>query len=506
LRGVILTLITGRFVDSGGLEINGGVIVKLDAPFVDISTDPDSLYTQQERDFAIVNGLLPIVSGSTRGIVLPQTATQNLTYSFNLYRNVQLTDYYFQDGRSFEGVSHLHTDGLYYTGASHSLDSVRLDRVDSTQKQTIGYPFHAVVPNVAIAEFTALIPSQIATDKLPSTIQQITEILINTPQYLALLTQAKWKGAYDPAQIYRKFEEVFYAGSSWIYVNDIPTAGNTPNTGAYWQLRSLKGDAGGTGGNATPYDATGWNNQSWAPSAGVLRNIIEQLAKSSQLASYALINTPALVSPTRTANPSNADRSLALASTQWVGTNFATLVDAALSGSPSVPLPATSDASNRIASTQWVINYLASLAITQRPYVLARKTASQSLTTGTFTAIVFDTKPADSDNTFTASTGTFVAPSNGYYEFSLTVQLSITGTAAYDVVTAYTISGANTVIAQDNSIASTVATSVYTRSGTKSTFLTAGQSVTFRVFANTNGNTIAIAPTATEVSIKKLII
>jgi hypothetical protein len=49
----------------------------------------------------------------------------------------------------------------------------------------------------------------------------------------------------------------YYTGT----FNADPTAGQTPslvNT-AYWQILAQLGDPGGTGGNDTAYDATGWN-------------------------------------------------------------------------------------------------------------------------------------------------------------------------------------------------------------------------------------------------------
>ena len=506
-----MVLITGIFLDSGGVPIaSGGLTVKLDAPIIDVTTVPDSLYTQTERSFPIVNGLLPTI-GSTQGITLPQTATKNTTYSFTVYQTTTTPTYYFQDGRYYDGIAHLFSDGFYWSGVSHSAASIRLDRVDTSAQTIVIATFHSIVPNVAQVDFAQLLPVRVATDKLPTTIRELAEVLVNTPQYLALLTQAKWQGVYNPLQLYAKYDEVFYSGSSWIFINSIPTVGQTPSTlnTTYWNVRVAKGDPGGTGGQDTPFDPTGWDGQTWAPTANVLRDYLITLATQAQLVIYAPKATPQLTAPTLLASPANSDRSLAIPSTQWVGGNFATIDGAILTGNIAVPLQATADRSNKPSSTQWVDNYFVSKNLVNSPYFIARKTTLQTLISG-FNVLTYDSKLADTNNAFNLTTGTFTIPAlfSGLYELTHGVVFQRTaGAAIYDVYTQVLVNG---VVAHNIEYQSGINTTGVFLTGTKMFYLNAGDTAQFRCFVTLNGNTIVSDNTTTnnmltECSGKKLL-
>jgi len=487
-----MVLITGIFLDSGSVPIvSGGLTVKLDAPIIDTSTTPDSLYTQTERSFPIVNGLLP-TNGATQGITLPQTATKNTTYSFTVYQTTTAPTYYFQDGRYYDGISHLYSDGFYWSGVSHSTASIRLDRVDTTAQTIVIATFHSIVPNVAQVDFAQLIPVRVSTDKLPTTIQELAGVLVNTPQYLALLTQTHWQGTYNPLQLYAEYDQVFYAGSGWIFINSVPTVGQTPSTlnTAYWNVLASKGDPGGTGGQDTPFDATGWLGQMWAPTANALRNYLVTLATQAQLAIYAPKATPQLTAPTLLASPANADRSLAIPSTQWVGSNFATIDSATLTGNIAVPLQAAADRSNRPSSTQWVDNYFVSKALTNAPYFVARKTSNQSLVDGANT-LVYDLKLADTSNAFNLTTGTFTVPAGfgGTYEFTHAVYFErVSGSTTFNIFIELLLSNGITYRLANFS---QVNFGSALESATKMLVLASGDTVQFRAFTSLNSNVIS---------------
>jgi len=485
-----MVLITGIFLDSGSVPIvSGGLTVKLDAPIIDTSTTPDSLYTQTERSFPIANGLLP-TNGATQGITLPQTATKNTTYSFTVYQSTTAPTYYFQDGRYYDGISHLYTDGFYWSGVSHSTASIRLDRVDTTAQTIVIATFHAIVPNVAQVDFAQLLPVRVSTDKLPTTIQELAGVLVNTPQYLALLTQVHWQGTYNPLQLYAEYDQVFYAGSGWIFINSVPTVGQTPSTinTAYWNVLASKGDPGGTGGQDTPFDATGWLGQTWAPTANALRNYLVTLATQAQLATYAPKATPQLTAPTLLANPANSDRSLAIPSTQWVGSNFATLDSATLTGNIAVPLAAVADVSNKPVSTQALANYVAANNLLSTVYFIARKTDSQALISGSNT-IVYSSKIADTNNAFNLATGTFTVPTgkDGLYRFTHAVYSERTaGSTQYDFFVELLIGTITYRLSADS-----INVAGILRSADKLIYLTAGQTVVFRVTLGFTASTIA---------------
>jgi hypothetical protein len=69
------------------------------------------------------------------------------------------------------------------------------------------------------------------------------------------------QGAYAAGTVYSKGQVVTYAGSSYIFINNVPSAGKTPpeNLATYWLILSSKGDTGATGatGATGPQGETG---------------------------------------------------------------------------------------------------------------------------------------------------------------------------------------------------------------------------------------------------------
>lgn len=56
-----------------------------------------------------------------------------------------------------------------------------------------------------------------------------------------------YRGVYSAATTYYKGDKVTYGGSSWVYINDVPEAGHTPEVGVYWGIDAEKGDPGDGG-------------------------------------------------------------------------------------------------------------------------------------------------------------------------------------------------------------------------------------------------------------------
>ena len=59
-----------------------------------------------------------------------------------------------------------------------------------------------------------------------------------------------WKGTYKQATTYRKYDNVLYNGSSYIYINDTPSSGKVPTNDTYWNCIAH----GGTGGGTSDYN------------------------------------------------------------------------------------------------------------------------------------------------------------------------------------------------------------------------------------------------------------
>lgn len=419
-----MVLLTGFFRDSGGNPIASGILsIRLDAPLFDFAATPDALYLQQAAEFAITNGAIGTIN-------LVESATQQVSYEFTLLINVQSVEFYFANGDRYDGPTLLHTDGKYYTGLAYRVGvSVELDRFVRVTPRQIDQ-FHAIVPDSASVEYSALVPTRVSTDKLPTTIRQLAELLINTQQYRqALRGGPNSAGTFNPTVFYALDDWVAYDGSSYVYVNPLTTRGNYPHNATYWQLVASKGANGtGTNGNGTPYNATTWDGQTDAPSRNAVRGIIEQLARSTQLTALAPIVSPTFTgSPNRSSNPLTGDRSTQIPTTQWMGNEFAPINNANLTGNPIVPTQALTNNSARIANTQWVRSFVSSPAFT------AEKTTNQTLTNSS-NVLVFTAKALDTDNAFNIATGTFTAPIDGWYEFYATAYIDRTGGTQFDVV------------------------------------------------------------------------
>lgn len=353
-----MTQIVGTLRDSANNLLSGQLQVTLDAPLVDTSTNPSSLLVASTYTATITNGAI--------AINLPQSQTSNLTYHFVFNTLSAFEQFYFNNGNLYVGATHQHTDGNYYTGTIHTTDSQLLNRV-VTQSPTPVFDFHAIVPNVATVDFASLLPTGITTDILDTSLQRLADILTSNINYRTLIQGGPTpRGAYSQTQYYIYGDLVTYSGGSYVYIYPLSTVGNVPTVNSnntYWQLIAAQGNTGaGTTGNPNAYDAAAWQNQVDAPSRGTVRDIIEQLARVSQLANYALLNSPVFTgNPQRNASPLSGDSSGAIPTTSWVAGNFASLTNAVFTNPPAVPTPATTNISQAAANTNWVNNFVNSI-------------------------------------------------------------------------------------------------------------------------------------------------
>lgn len=54
-----------------------------------------------------------------------------------------------------------------------------------------------------------------------------------------------WKGTYKQSATYRKYDNVLYNGSSYIYINDTPSKNHLPTDENYWNIIAHAGTGGG---------------------------------------------------------------------------------------------------------------------------------------------------------------------------------------------------------------------------------------------------------------------
>ncbi|UFW82881.1 hypothetical protein BjapCC829_23110 [Bradyrhizobium barranii] len=65
--------------------------------------------------------------------------------------------------------------------------------------------------------------------------------------YLGIYKAFQLKGAYNNATTYSYGDVQTTSGSSYVYINDTPSAGHAAPNATYWNLLAAKGDVGGTG-------------------------------------------------------------------------------------------------------------------------------------------------------------------------------------------------------------------------------------------------------------------
>lgn len=463
--------IVGKILDSGKTPIAGELIVTLDAPLVDISDNPDALHVLAPHSFSIVSGVLT-------GVDIAESQTKNITYHFVVNAIAQQTDYYLPDGTQYTGPVVLQ-GGNYYTGTFY--DSETSQRVGQvlTDIRTPVLDFHAIAPNQATVEFASLIPTGISRDTLPTTVRQVAEILTNDPDYvLAIRGGPRFKGIYSSATYYQRDDAVTYGGSSWIYINDTPKVNETPSlVNTNWQILAQKGDPGGTGGNDTAYNATGWDGATDAPSRNAVRDIIEQLARTTQLSAYALLNSPTFTGNPNTPTPLSTATGTEIINASWARSLFALINSPNLTGNPSAPTQSTTDESGKLATTQYVKNKIFDGAA-----FCAQKTTDQTLSTGA-NVLNFNQELIDNKNAFTPSTSTFTAPGDGWYEFTLTCRIERSGGTTISSFLGTIFVGTEEYRFWETS--GTQASMAY--SGAIQIYLTSGQTAQFKISVNSDG-------------------
>jgi hypothetical protein len=414
-----MTAITGTIKDSGGVALSGRLRVTLDAPLIDSTTTPDTVYVAEPRDFTITSGAV--------SLALLESETSNVTYHFEFYSSESVTRYYLQDGGLYSGPKVLHTDSRWYTGQTYTVDSLLLSEQAETI-ETLVSDFRAIVPNQASVDYAQLLPTGIAKDTLDTAIQRLAEILTTNLDYAqALRGGPRSRGTYNAATYYELDDMVELDGSSYIYINETPTAGNQPPNATYWQLLAARGATGtGTAGNDTAYNEAAWNGQTDAPSRNAVRDVIETLAKQSDIAGLAPLASPTFTgNPARSTAPAFGNRTSQLATTQWVGNEFATLASPTFTGNPSAPTQAVSDRSNKIATTDFVADYFEGNNLGGVFYA-TRTGTSQTLLSNNTVALIFPSE-VDPNGQYNNSTGNFTVPTTGTYRVSISLFLDSSG-------------------------------------------------------------------------------
>jgi len=325
----------------------GTLRVTLDTTMVNAADSPDSIVTTAPKIFAI--------AAAPFSIEVPESATAEVTYHFEFFQIETTYRYQFANGDFYDGLVHLHTDSQWYTGPSHTAESVLLYRLEDNRER-IYSDFHAQVPSVATIELSQLVPTGITRDVLDTSIARLAELLTSNAQYAADLRGGpRWQGEFNELIVYQRDDAVSLGGSSWLYIDPAPSAGSIPTElNPSWAVLAERG-SGGTEGDNTAYNAVSWDGDTAAPSKNAVRDIIETLATQTVVNSKAPTNNPVLTGNAAFDSViAEGANSTLLANTRWTHQYFARKASPALTGTPTVPDQSVGNSTGRIANTRFV--------------------------------------------------------------------------------------------------------------------------------------------------------
>ncbi len=107
------------------------------------------------------------------------------------------------------------------------------------------------------------------------------------------------------------------------------------------------------------------------------------------------------------------------------------------------------------------------------------RNAAANTGSGTFAQIVFDTELFDTNNNFTS--GNYIVPVTGYYQFSWTAGATSSSTSQLVVSALY---NGSTEVQRGNQVPITVNGTTYSSGGSALVFCTAGDSMNIRIYGS----------------------
>lgn len=280
-----MTRITGTIRNAVG-TLSGDLIATFEAPILDRKTQPSTIYLPKNPPFNIVNGIVDIN--------LPATQVEGISCNLSFFTQESTSTITSPDGSLYIGASHKWTDGNFYTGVTHTVQSTLL-YVQTVTVPIFEWGFDTLIPEISQVDLWQLVPTGITKDTLPSGARHVADLITSDIAYLSpligLLTP--YKGAFNSGVFYRTRDLVTIGGSGWISKWAQPHTGNAPYLGSpYWDLFSSKGDPGGTGGDNTAFGAS-WQNDLNAPSKNTVWTEFNNRATTVQLDLKSPLDSPA---------------------------------------------------------------------------------------------------------------------------------------------------------------------------------------------------------------------
>nr|WP_288835534.1 hypothetical protein [uncultured Flavobacterium sp.] len=316
-----MTKLIGIIKDSIGNPVTGYLTVKLNAPLIDISTDPDSVHYNLEYTYKVIDGDLEdveTVDGTPIAAGIELLPTDEPTYNFSFKYESTILELYldgkvyasiYPNGESTGGDYHqfnvIGDDpdlGLrYYTGAVHSEDSELLEEFNRVNRLALFEPFNTNIPDEVELEWSELQHSSVNTSNINTSLQHIARLLTVGSNLQSLVSGiynplGDWNGSTE----YNRGDVVYYdstKGSYW-YISYTPTTGTLPTNTTYWQKLVEGTEIGGVSADflLDTIFGVGWNGvTNKAPTADKLYDYLVTLAKLDEAATF----TTSLQAPTR---------------------------------------------------------------------------------------------------------------------------------------------------------------------------------------------------------------
>lgn len=404
-----MPVVQGRFNKA---DLAGKVVFTPQMAWFDTTTTPDTIVIYPVE--------LPITNGAFSGNV-PQSqnlagtniATEGVTYQIQPFENVQSIKFYLLDGTLYEGGTHLHTDGFYWTGTTRDATSKRLDRIVTTTFKAISEPIYAVIPDTAnVVEYASLQGVSTQVPYLDISAFRIADILTQDPIYKGRIS-AKFniRGTYSASATYALLDLVFYDGSTYAWINATPGTNRTPPvvspfSDIYWQAISLKGAAGGTGATIVGYSQATWNNSTQAAARGDVEDAITALQNNT------------------------VDLSNYYTKTEAAPRNNAVFTGTTKRDALNYPV-ATSEKSKEVPTAQYTEDAINAIAFSRLgdPLVYARRIGQLSLSLATRQIVAWDNRVVN-QSTMLDTNGNFSIPADGNYLFYCKMLFSLVGAFA----------------------------------------------------------------------------
>lgn len=307
-----MSKLIGTIRDTSGTGVTGFLIVRLNAPLIDISTTPESVRYTKETRYEITLGDLatPKINGVAQpgGIELLPTIPPEPTYQFSFIYPTTTQEFYL-NGVLYLGDRVFH-NSAWYTGAVYnSGTSVLLVLFNRVANVPLFEPFNAHIPASTTVEFSNLQHSSINFSNIDTSLYYIASLMSQGQNLINLLNGLFTpKGTWLAATVYNRGDVIFYPstlGSYW-YINAASTAGNLPTDTIFWQelIRNTNTGGGGTVDPATIFLNTAMS-ATWdgitdkGATANTLYNTFQLYAKLTD-ATFASLKAPTKQAGTNT--------------------------------------------------------------------------------------------------------------------------------------------------------------------------------------------------------------